>query len=150
MGSRDSSGIDRAIKNRYAYYFEVAPKLFIENPIFGVGIGGFSKYNPIREQNAHNTYLEILTGMGMVGFIPFIMILFLSWKELRAVQNTSKRIKALSVLNSYSTALELGFLSLLVAGLFISLDFSKILWLAVTLTTVMANIRRNYIISERP
>jgi len=135
---------ESSLNKRYIYYFRVAPKLFSENPVFGTGIGGFRYYNTYYDQSSHNTYLEVLTGTGIIGFIPFMMILYLSWRELRKVQYATRHIKDLSLLYNYSTALELGFLALLIAGLFIALDFSKILWLTVIFSSVMMNILRNY------
>jgi len=135
---------ESSLNKRYIYYFKIAPKLFSENPIFGTGIGGFRHYNTYYDQNSHNTYLEILTGTGIIGFIPFMMILYLSWRELKKVQYASRHIKDLSLLYYYSTALELGFLALLITGLFIVLDFNKILWLSVVFSSVMINILRNY------
>lgn len=147
--NNESASVDGSIKNRYVFYFEVAPQIFFQNPIVGVGPGGFIHYNTHRNQVAHNTYLEILTGMGLLGFIPFLVILYLTWRELKETQFTSNRINELNLLYYYSTALEFGYIALLVAGMFISLDLNKILWLSITLSTVMANILRNRIISER-
>ncbi len=147
--NNESAAVDGSIKLRYIYYFEVAPEIFFNNPIFGVGPGGFIHYNTYLKQVAHNTYIEILIGMGLLGFIPFLVILYLTWREVKATQFTSIHINELKLLYYYSTALEFGFISLLVAGMFISLDLNKILWLSITLSTVMANILRNQILSER-
>ena len=135
---------ESSINKRYIYYFKVGPKIFSENPVTGTGIGGFKYFNTYSNQISHNTYLEVLTGTGIIGFIPFMMILYLSWRELKQVQSASRYLNDLYPLYYYSTALELGFLALLLAGLFISLDFSKILWLAVIFSSVMMNILRNY------
>jgi len=145
LESEDVNVIEGAMKRRYIYYFQVAPKLFAEDPISGVGLGGFVHYNTVWKQNAHNTFLEVLTGTGLVGFIPFVMIIYLSWREMRRVQRASKHVKDLSLLYYYSTALELGFIALLVTSLFISLDFNKVLWLSITLGSVIVNILRTYI-----
>ena len=139
---------ESSLNKRYIYNFKVGPKLFSEDPIFGKGLGGFIYYNTYYKQVAHNTYLEVLTGSGIVGFIPFIMILYLSWRELRNVQYATRNNKELSLLYNYSTALELGFLAILVAALFLSLDLNKIVWITITMTAVIANITRRYIKNE--
>jgi O-antigen ligase len=72
-------------------------ELFQKYPILGIGLDGFaeayaqSEYRfLIRTQTlrvAHNTYLEIATGTGVVGFLPFVGILgftvYLAWKYSR-------------------------------------------------------------------
>ncbi|MBC7878299.1 MAG: O-antigen ligase family protein [Anaerolineales bacterium] len=73
--------------------------LFQQNPILGVGLDGFaesyaqSEYRFLIQTRelrvAHNTYLEIATGTGIVGLIPFIGILtialFLAWKYSQSI-----------------------------------------------------------------
>ena len=53
---------------------------FLNNPLFGAGLGyKFTYYTPgIGEQSTiycHNSYLYVLSKMGVVGFIPFIFLL---------------------------------------------------------------------------
>ncbi|MEK7452794.1 MAG: O-antigen ligase family protein [Patescibacteria group bacterium] len=65
--------------------------IFLDNPIFGVGLGNLpiffdpttSVKSPI---NAHNTYLDILSELGLIGFLLFIgffiySFIFLSYKK---------------------------------------------------------------------
>lgn len=54
--------------------------VFKENPLFGVGLGSFPIYiEPDKDArapvNAHNTYLEIMAELGLVGFIAFLLTL---------------------------------------------------------------------------
>lgn len=141
LESRESARVESSLSKRYYYYFELAPELFLERPILGVGFRG-SKYYNIYHTVIHNTYLEVLTGTGLVGFIPFMMILFLTWNELRRIQNTKLYNKSQNYTASYASALEIGFLSYLVAGLFVSLDLDKMMWLSITLSSILLNITR--------
>jgi len=55
-------------------------ELFRDHPVFGVGIGGYRLVLPLYRPHlgsvyAHNTYVEILTGTGLVGFLPFTALL---------------------------------------------------------------------------
>lgn len=71
-----------------------ALSVFSENPINGVGFGGFrdAVYNNGGIQlnvglgyaslHCHNTYLEVLTGTGLLGFAAYVTFLFLTWKNL--------------------------------------------------------------------
>lgn len=63
-------------------------QIWQEHPVLGVGLDGFaeayahSEYRFLQknrvERIAHNSYLEIAVGTGLVGFIPFIALLGLS------------------------------------------------------------------------
>jgi len=141
LESREAVRTESSLNKRYYYYFELAPELFLENPILGVGFRDFVSHN-IYKQIAHNTYLEVLTGTGLAGFIPFMLILFFTWKELRAIGKINPRDENSRYIKIYANALELGFIAYLVAGCFISVDIDKILWLCVTLSAILVNITR--------
>jgi O-antigen ligase len=150
LESRESVRTESSLDKRYYYYFELAPKLFVEHPILGVGFRDFVSHN-IYKQISHNTYLEVLTGTGLAGFISFMMVLFFTWKELRALGKIVPRDENQRYLKMYGNALELGFLAFLVAGCFISADIDKMLWLCVTLSAIMLNIIRIlYANNDRP
>ncbi len=74
--------------------WERAISVFASHPINGVGFGGFvdNVYNnePLQlnvglgyeSLHCHNTYLEVLTGTGLLGFGAYIVFLVLTWKHL--------------------------------------------------------------------
>lgn len=141
LESRESVRKDDALNLRYYYYFELGPEIFAKNPVFGVGFRDFKSHN-IYKDVSHNTFLEVLTGMGVVGFIPFVMILYLTWKETRIMQRIRIRDDDDAYLSSMAIALELGLLSYLVAGLFVTLDLAKMTWILITLSAVTLNVLR--------
>jgi O-antigen ligase len=61
---------------------QAAVRMFVEQPVFGVGIGLFSRRSPeyfapafrnvVARENAHNNFLQVLAELGMVGFVPFV------------------------------------------------------------------------------
>jgi O-antigen ligase len=57
-------------------------QLFRENPVFGIGAGGFSgSVSGNLRIAAHNTYLEVLVEHGIVGLLVFLGIVFgLLWR----------------------------------------------------------------------
>lgn len=85
---RAESILDRLI------IWQRALSIFSEHPINGVGLGGFHDavydHGGIRlnvplgyeSLHCHNTYLEILTGTGLLGFISYITFLVLTWRHL--------------------------------------------------------------------
>lgn len=60
--------------------FSQAITLFIENPINGIGYWQFFNYASFA---AHNTYLEFLVSYGIVGVIPFILIIVMCIRILK-------------------------------------------------------------------
>jgi putative inorganic carbon (hco3(-)) transporter len=65
--------------------------IFSEYPVFGVGMGGYRRVAPLYApglEYAHNTYMEVLVGAGLVGFIPFAVLLSViarrMWKGRRS------------------------------------------------------------------
>ena len=141
LQNRESVRAEGSLDIRYFMYFELAPQLITEHPILGVGFRNFISYNPYNLVT-HNTFLEVFTGMGIIGFIPFVLIIFFTWKELRMVGGKVIRDESDQYLSSFAKALELGFLSYMFAGLFISLDVSKMTWVCITLSAVALNISR--------
>lgn len=66
--------------------WETALKMFIDSPIFGIGLGSYEKYvykyptmqdfiDKTNHLHAHSTYLEILSETGIFGFLSFICFL---------------------------------------------------------------------------
>ena len=78
-------GVDRATEGRLASW-QVAWKLFAENPLLGVGPGNFNPYYQDtalelglifrgEDRSAHSLYLELLAEIGLVGLGAFLLIL---------------------------------------------------------------------------
>jgi 4-amino-4-deoxy-L-arabinose transferase-like glycosyltransferase len=106
-------------------------KLFLENPVLGVGYGSFSEsfrdskwgrehlyVDPTQNIRlpAHSIWLEVLTETGILGFIPYtlaigLVLLTLS-KALRRTKNKNFRL--------YLSALSAGLVGILTAGIFYS------------------------------
>ena len=62
-----------------------------ENPLLGVGSRRFREFSQNygeishdeRGKVSHNTYLEVFAGSGLIGFIPFVLMLYYLFRELR-------------------------------------------------------------------
>lgn len=142
LESKESVRQESSLSVRYYYYFELFPKIFAEHPLLGVGFRGFVLNNPIYKQISHNTFIEVLTGTGLLGFIPFIFILYLTWRDIRQARTGLSLHNVNSMyLARYSNALEMGFFAFITVGLFYSTDINKMLWLTITLSSVLLNIR---------
>jgi putative inorganic carbon (HCO3(-)) transporter len=90
---------------------------------------------------AHNTYLEVLAELGIVGLTLFlIVIVFAIGCAVRAARYAAWREdREIDIL---ARALVVALASLLAANFFISREYSKQLWLLLALGPVMLNILR--------
>jgi O-antigen ligase len=63
-------------------------RAFTENPLVGVGVERFGIWSRKytwqfgAEKQIHNAYLKVAAEQGLVGLVPFVAILILTWREL--------------------------------------------------------------------
>jgi len=72
--------LDESILLRFRYA-RLAIDLAASHPLFGIGVGNFMKVNP-REQEVHNTYLQVAAEIGIPGLGIFAALLALSVRDL--------------------------------------------------------------------
>ena len=85
--------------NRRASYLTVGKEAFVNNPLIGSGPGTFldvygqseislahSRREADRKRRAHNTYLEILVGTGLVGFSLYLALNFRALMNFRRAE----------------------------------------------------------------
>lgn len=118
-------------------------KLFCQHPLLGIGFGRFSEAYAHSEyrflqgagkQVAHNTYLEILAGTGLIGFVPFMALLstslFTAWKLAGAEEPRPYWAHV-------SAGLFAGLGGYLLSSLFLSQQYEKTLWLLIAMIVIM-------------
>jgi O-antigen ligase len=137
---------DASTQRRISYQV-LGMRLFLQNPLTGIGLGNFgsaydrSEFRWSSEQTetgqrsrvAHNMYLEILVGTGLIGMLPFVGLLYLT---IRDYARTYRRLAPETPLRLMSQGLLAGFCALLVASLFLSAQYGKYLWLLLALAPV--------------
>jgi len=79
---------ERPKTNTRILFWVSAIDLIKKNPLFGIGAGGANKklsevyaikaqwYDKRDRYNAHNQYLQIILHIGLIGFIPFILLFY--------------------------------------------------------------------------
>jgi len=75
---------------RFKFIIE-ALKVFVVNPIFGVGINNFRYYNPIQQTYSHCFYTEILACTGLGGAVFFVYPIY------KAARKISQRYSDISI-----------------------------------------------------
>jgi O-antigen ligase len=90
---------------------------------------------------AHNTYLEVLAELGIVGLTLFLIVIFFAIGcAVRAARYAAKlKDREIDIM---ARALVVALASLLAANFFISREYSKQLWLLLALGPAMLNILR--------
>lgn len=70
--------------NARMYFAESAAAMFWERPLFGWGLSSFPFYAGCADvrESPHNLALELLSEVGIVGFLPFVALLIMSFYRL--------------------------------------------------------------------
>jgi len=146
-------GGDRSVRRRVTYLY-VAAKAFTEAPILGHGPGSFpmlyakSDYSALfakvpedRFRRAHNTYVEVLTGTGLLGLALFGSILLIALRDFRYAAEAATR-QGDTTLAEWIKTYRLSFLMLLAYLLIFSDLQSKHLLLSLGLSQVALRVAR--------
>jgi O-antigen ligase len=118
------------------YFVKAGIQMSLDNPVLGVGMGNFGRVmiaaNPKISSNpnrsAHNMYIEFLAENGMVGWL--LLMTLLGVAVLRSIQY-DKRNKSEYSNYGLGFCVAMSLLSLLISGLFHSIEKSAILWFLV-------------------
>ncbi len=138
---------DRSVRRRTSYLY-VAADAFVKAPIFGYGPGTFpqlyakSDYSrqfastpEDRFRRAHNTYVEVLIGAGILGLILYGMILTMALRDFgRAITAADDRSD--TGMSTLIKTYRLSFMLLLVYSLLFSDLQNKMLLLSLALSQV--------------
>jgi len=126
---------------------KVALDMGINNFITGVGIGNFiehsDKYgNKVHyRRESHNGFLDVFATLGLPGFIIFLYIIYLCFKDfwlgMKHTNLSSNELKNLIQLVFIS------FISFLITGLFLGLTFVKMFWVLVAFSSICKKIAVN-------
>jgi O-antigen ligase len=145
IASVTNTTTDRSIGRRSSYLI-VAQEVFSERPLIGTGLLTFADHFSMSGHSAHfasslsnyyrpahNTYVEVLIGTGMIGlflFLAIIVITLRSFTTAAKIFRESGREELAEIAWAYRTAM----LILLVFLLFISDYQHKFFWLSVALS----------------
>ncbi len=121
--------------------YKAALKMFRDYPLTGVGLRNFefnsAEYGATVKTVVHNTYLEVLTGGGLLSFIPFLLIIVNAWRKLRLREVYDENIR------HFLICLKASFVSLFITSLFISVENKKIMWFLFALISTVSYMAEN-------
>lgn len=149
--------LDRSARTR----FDMVPQVleaFASNPVTGVGLNGWTQWayeHRYRAAAIHNAYLQVLVENGLLGFIPFVMIIVTSWRELSRTCSVARRRRSLGdheleILGIRSAFLQAAFVGTLVMGLAQPSNRHKGFWLLFVVSTVVWGLLRDRIRRPEP
>lgn len=138
---------DMSIQSRFLQY-QWAVKAVASNPLVGVGVQRFVPW--VQEQpggttqaySIHNAYLAVAARQGMLGTIPYLAMLALTWVQYgRAIRIVrARRVhkdRELAALGHLALFLQIALLGGLIGGLFHQAHTSKTLWLVLGLSPAL-------------
>jgi O-antigen ligase len=151
MTTAEARAEDGSIQNRVIQY-RVAALALASNPFVGVGLGGYERWATERriEHGApavHNAYLHVMAELGLLGMVPYLMVLLLTWRDLSRAWLMARRKNArgdpeLQRLYLYAVFLQIGFFGALLGNFFLdSLRYRESWILYASATVILSFVR---------
>ena len=121
-------------------------RMFADSPLYGVGLGNFRRvsttdYGSLRMSSLHNSYLLTLVEGGLLLLIPYLLILWSLWRELRNAASLAAR-RAGPELAWLVAAMQSVLVLFLIFSLFADVWHEPILFLIAGLTVTMGRLYR--------
>jgi O-antigen ligase len=151
LGEIASSSIitDWSLRLRMAT-LQSAWNMFLDHPLTGVGIGNFivRSADLFVRRVAHNSYLEVAAGVGIFGFMAWIMMIGIAFREfIRAIRaRWPEQYEWMPHLAFYTM---MSLVSVMVGALFLSIEFEYIIWLPAAAGLVAGGLARRYAVRPK-
>ena len=128
-----------------------------ENPVFGVGLGGFglayyniagyssdielvaSRHSDEEALGAHNLYIEVGGQLGVVGLLIFLIFILMAYRDA-GVAEYYFRIRGKPNLEAIAVSFKVFIVLYLFLGIFSGVLYSKLFWITVPLSAVMRKV----------
>jgi O-antigen ligase len=117
----------------------------LDHLVTGVGLGQFDQHvasyanlHTAKAGGAHNMYISIFADAGSIGFITFLGFLATSLMAVRGCQRPGWSWTRFQ--GAFVNSVELGYVVLLIGGLFATLEYSKLLWILLALAVSVQGI----------
>jgi putative inorganic carbon (hco3(-)) transporter len=135
-------GEDDTSQSRLTYWAH-SLRVTQEHPIFGIGYRNWIPY--IRQEaqlpplEVHNTVLQAAVELGFPGALLFLAMVGLSFRMNRMTRRRARRLGPWGgVMSGMALGLDMGMLGLFIAGLFMSVLFYPVFWMAFAMTVALS------------
>lgn len=146
--------------NRFELW-NAAVRMFLDHPILGVGLNSFpsvyGRFYMLEDaysagwRTTHNLFFQLISEMGILGAIFFVLILYWIFKDLLTVQG---KLKASGLRNSIpfaiSQALLVSISGYLIGGAFLSVLYYPPLYIIAALAVALRNTVEKELMQEDP
>ena len=125
------------------YYAKTSLRMLLDYPLIGVGADNFRRmfvrYNealPPMSQVVHNSYLEVLSGTGILGFSFFISIIFFVFKNFKkAISIFSKKDEKMKI---FTEGLMFAFLAIAICANTINIQHHLLFWFFIASSRILS------------
>lgn len=130
------------------YLREAAIRMFLHNPLVGIGVGNFNdfarSYGAMTYHTAHSMYLLVLGELGALGITVFLYIWLRALKEAKALGKEDDD----PLLQALGWGAFIGLLDMMVTGYFLSLSYYPYQYIVMAMVAVAASRRETVVRSE--
>ena len=116
--------------------WSVAIDLIQSNPIFGVGCFQFTDYH---HKTAHNSYLLCGSELGFFGYIPWVLMIYLSVKNLYFISKTAVEERH-GRIGRYADGVLWGLIAFLFAATFLSRTYIELVYILFGLSAAITSV----------
>jgi O-antigen ligase len=141
-----SSGSGEGGKEARLILWSAGWRMFLDNPILGVGYGNFRLVAPRYVTNdvghdflPHNEYLERLAEMGLPGLLALLGMFVASIVTLHRVRRAAKRCGSRFLVNA-ALGVQAGLIGFAISIFFLSAGFLRLFWFMVAISACMPSL----------
>jgi len=153
----DLDQADASVRGR-VYFWQVAWRMALDHPVFGVGLNGYNamypRYNETGEfegnRSVHSSWFGVLSETGFPGLAIFVSLIGYSLWLCARTQRLARRHPELEHLGKYANALEGAILVFCVGGSFVIFHYNELTWHLMALSIALDRIVRTRIAAVEP
>jgi len=167
---RTDGVLDSSIQNRLEQY-ERSLEFFTSSPVWGVGLsrsgtseafGGAVGRQDLRALSArrggysviHNSYLVVAAEFGLLGLVPFMGIIVLSWIGFSRVIKSERWVSEAEAVDyrllvNAASMMQIAMLGVLVGSIFLNAVRVKSVWMLFALSPVLVSMASAYLVNAR-
>jgi len=92
------------------------------------------------KKDLHNTYIDVLMGGGLLVFIPWLYLIFYSWRQARNIPRKYPQFIDGVNIHNYACAIEVGIVGYCLSITFVTMEFIDIFYWHLVMVGALANL----------